>query len=290
MIALMRFLLLGFLCLNTTICHVNAAPELQAYSVHPHDFKKAEKQIRPLLSSEGNLILDQSQRRLLVVDVPEVHEKIGKLYQPWAPTPKNIRIQVSSDSKQAIISDGYSVTGSGRVGNVGIQAGRSGPLQGKIRAIETQNNLNIMQQILVMSGGKGYIKIAEEVPEIIWFAQWGAQYDVLTSYTEWKDIGTQMIVEPFALPNGLIRVRLTPSFSYLLNNQRATQEIQQLSTEVTVADGAEIDLGGINLADKEFAQRFLTSRDSFGSSRRVSIKLRATIEDIGSKPKYIELN
>jgi hypothetical protein len=289
MVAIMRWaLLLIFGSLSGTQAFAGD-PEMQAYSVSGNDFDKCEKLVRPLLNPEGTLVKDQAHHRLIVVDTPEVQSKIGKILPLWAHSPKNIRIQITSQSPQSIVSNGYNVSGQARAGNVTIQNGRSGPVRVQAHAIEREDNLNASLQLLVMSGGKGYINISEEVPDVAWFITWGQPYGLfVTEHVQWRDIGAQMLVEPFALQNDMIRVRLTPSFSYLLNNEHHTIEVQQLSTEVIVANGAEIDLGGLQLSDKEFSQRFFLSQNSLGNSRRVNIKIRASIEDLGPKPNYIE--
>lgn len=287
-----RFLTLRFFILLTIgTLKLNAAPEVQAYQIPDKDPDVVEKQIKPLLSSSGSIVKDNKEHRLLIIDEPEVQKKISLILTPWSPAPKNVRIQVSSTSLGSIQSNGIEVNGRARSGNVVLQSGRTrnGQINVRANSLRGENDINTSQFILVGSGGKGYIKVAEEVPEITWMRQFLPDKTVLSGAMQWRDIGTQMVVEPTVLPNGLIRVSLTPSFSYLVNDQRSSIELHELATEVTVAEGAEIDLGGANFGNnQEFTRNFFLVHEKSGGSRTVQLKLRATVEDLGPKPKYIE--
>jgi hypothetical protein len=139
------------------------------------------------------------------------------------------------------------------------------------------------QQVLVMSGGEAAITVAEEVPHAEWFWTWGGAHGLWPGGawrqgTSWQQVGASLVVQPVVLPDGRIRVRLTPRFSYFLDRRRLTTDVQELATEVVVRDGEEIEVGGVPMHDREFLERFLIGIDRSGSTQQVSIRLKASAE------------
>jgi hypothetical protein len=54
--------------------------------------------------------------------------------------------------------------------------------------------------------------------------------------------------------------------------------VQPLSTEVVVREGEEIDLGGLQMSNQEFKERFLLGVGRSGRTERIQIKLKARVE------------
>jgi hypothetical protein len=94
----------------------------------------------------------------------------------------------------------------------------------------------------------------------------------------WRDVASGMEVEPFALPDGRIRVRLTPYFEYFVGDRREITRVHTLTTEVVANAGEQIALGGVPAEDREFRERFLIGFDRTRGMSQASIRLRATIE------------
>ena len=142
----------------------------------------------------------------------------------------------------------------------------------------SRSSANTQQQLLVMSGGRASIRIAQEIPYTEWFWTWGLDHGLWTPGVQWRDVGTGMEIEPAILPGGRIRVRLTPYFEYLLDAKRQTTKVHQLSTEVVVRAGQDLDLGGVPFEDTAFRERFLIGFDDARATSRATITLRATPE------------
>lgn len=273
------------------VVHAEEAPQIEAYSVGVDEFEAAITLVRPLLSAEGKLIEDRGHHRLLVQDQPAVLRRIGMILQPWTQPPRNIRIRVRSLAPQRATDQGFGVTGRGRVpvGGGAVEVGTPGARNGiqvRGRTTTVQSDFANQQELLVVSGGKASIIIAEEVPEAAWFLDWGRQFSYWPPDVKWRDVGTKMTIEPVAVSDHLIRVKLIPTFSYVVDTKAFAVEVQQVATEVNVANGAEIDIGGLKSSQQEFMQKFLLSRDSSGNSRHVRLLLRATIEDLPPRPRY----
>jgi hypothetical protein len=134
------------------------------------------------------------------------------------------------------------------------------------------------QELVVLSGAKAALRIADEVPYAEWFWTWGIGHGLWVEGVRWRDVATGMEVEPVALPGGRIRVKLTPYFEYFIDTRREVTRVHALATEVVTNDGEEITLGGVPASDTEFRERFLIGYDSARGESQASIALRATVE------------
>ena len=131
---------------------------------------------------------------------------------------------------------------------------------------------------LVLSGGRASLTVAEEGPYSEWLYTWGLGHGLWAQNVVWQQVGTSMVVEPRALGNGTILVRLTPRFDYRAGGSSQTVDVNELSTEVIVRAGEEIALGGVPFRDTDFRERFLAGIDEPGQTARVEMTLRATVE------------
>ena len=187
--------------------------------------------------------------------------------QPPADEPLgNVRVTVSLRWDATDARTGAAVVA--RPGVVGVT--------GDVR--RSQSKANTQQQLLVMSGGRASIRIAQEIPYSEWFWSWGLNHGLWTEGVRWRDVATGMEVEPQILPGGRIRVRLTPYFEYLLDAKRQTTKVHQLATEVVVREGQDLDVGGVPFEDTEFRERFLIGFDNTRATSRATVTLRATVE------------
>jgi len=134
------------------------------------------------------------------------------------------------------------------------------------------------QDLVVLSGGHGRIQVAEQIPYADWFWTWGQGAGLWPAQSvQWRDVGTSLAVEPVVLDDHTIRLRVTPEFSYFLDRERLVSRVQQLSTEVVVREGEEIDLGGL-ISNREFKDRFLLGVARGGQAERMRIRLKARVE------------
>jgi hypothetical protein len=129
-----------------------------------------------------------------------------------------------------------------------------------------------------MSGGRGEIVVAKEVPYADWFQVWGQGYGLWQPAIRWKEVGARMVVEPVVLNEDTLRVRLTPAFSYLVDGRSLTTAVTQLSTEVVAREGQEIDLGGVPFSDRQFLEKFLVGFNESGETAQARITLKVSID------------
>jgi hypothetical protein len=195
--------------------------------------------------------------------------------------PRNVRIVVTGTSERTARRQGIEAAGAGRVGDVRIGGGHFPPESGVVvrgGASRSRSSDHTRQELLVMSGGKGEIVVAEEVPYQDWFLVWGQGQGLWQPGIQWKEVGARMIVEPTIVGNGSLRIRLTPAFTYLVDQQTATTEVTRLSTEVVVREGEELDLGGMPFSDRQFLEKFLVGVDEGGQTIQTRITLKASID------------
>jgi len=129
-----------------------------------------------------------------------------------------------------------------------------------------------------MSGGRGTIRVAEQIPYAEWFWSWGVGQGLWGAQgVSWHDVGTSLDVEPFALDDHTVRLRVTPAFSYFIDRDRRVTRVQQLSTELVVREGEEVDLGGF-ASDQAFSERFMIGVGRSGQKERIRVRLRTRVE------------
>jgi hypothetical protein len=179
---------------------------------------------------------------------------------------RNIRIQVTTNRRET----GY---------QRGVEVGRPGDRGPAVRGglSRSRSGATSVMDLLVMNGGRGSLRVAQEVPHREWLWTWGVGRG-LWSGVAWQNVETSLLVEPLLQPDGRVRVRVTPRFDYVLDARRMTTEVTELSTEVLVSPGQEVSLGGMPVADQEFRERFLVGLDDRGRTVALDMTLRATVE------------
>jgi|SRR5688572_20414575 len=238
---------------------------VETYDVGLMNLRTAASVVRPLLSAEGRVVEDARSRRLIVVDRPDVQRAVAAALRRVVTEARNVRIRVattwSAESGQA--------GGSVRVGRrPRVSAG----------ARDSRSSVRAEQQLLVLSGGEGEIRVAEETPYAEWLFTWGTGRGLWARGTSWHDVGTSMSVVPTVLADGRIHLRITPQLSYRAGGDKGRVAVHQLSTEVVVDAGEEISLGGLPFADQEFSERFFIGLHREHGRQHVDVRVRASVE------------
>jgi len=257
-----------------------AKTEMRVYDLGLTDPGVAADVVRGLLSPEGRVYPEPAQHRLVVSDRPEVHARVAEALRTLNVAPRNIRIEVTArlertDRERQLDASGSVGGGSVRVG-VGRRSARGVEIGGQESRART--TVNARQQLLVLSGGRASLTVAEQVPYAEWLYTWGVTHGLWARNIVWQEVGTSMVVEPRVLGNRTILVRLTPRFDYRAGGNSQAVDVNELSTEVVVREGEEITLGGVPFRDADFRERFLAGVDETGQTARVEMTLRATVE------------
>ena len=240
--------------------------EVETYDLGLTDVGAAAEAVRPLLSPSGRVVEDARNHRIIVVDVPEVQRAVRAALRRVEISARNIRLTVTFRWQGTSDRAGVRLRPPGGTVSVDGDLTRS------------QSTTTSRQELVVLSGGRASLRVADEVPYSDWFWTWGLGRGLWAEGVRWRDVATGMDVEPSILPGGRIRVRLTPYFEYLLDSRRQVTRVHALSTEVVANEGEEIALGGVPADDSEFRERFLIGYDRARGTSQASITLRATVE------------
>ena len=144
--------------------------------------------------------------------------------------------------------------------NIGNQSGpagiRGGIMAGNsaifIRALDTITDTNVMANPKVLALNRQQARVF--VGSRVGYLQTVATETATTQTIEFIDTGIQLAVRPFVSSDGRIRMELAPRIADVVFNQRLsdgrafdvpTENIQEITTNVTVPEGSTVVLGGL---------------------------------------------
>jgi len=168
----------------------------------------------------------------------------------------------------------------GRVSGVIIQGGKArgrGGLALEDSTTRTTRSEGVFT--IVQDGGTASMLVASEVPWTVvgWFRDYATGQGYAVQGTAWQRVGTTLVVSPTILPNGQIRVRLTPQVSYFSPQGDGSIEFNEAATEVIVPNGRAMRIGGATRGINQVTRQILGYRDQRSSSES-SFILTATIQ------------
>lgn len=262
------------------IASLSWASESRLFRVHPLGFGEASlvvEQARGIVGVEGKVTLDEPRNRLLVTATEEQHRQIADLIKQLSVPPRNIQIQVRIRDATHSAAQGWGVSEArgGFILGSGVQI--RGGAAGVFGDTTAQSSQESVQMITVSNGRRAFINVAEEVPFVDWFLEYGVRWGYLRAGTVWRQVGARLLVEPRLVGSGhLIHIKLIPEFSYFLDNQRCETAFVNAATELTVANGQEFTVGS-TAQNREFMSRFLVGYDRNRQQRAVHILLKAAV-------------
>jgi len=168
----------------------------------------------------------------------------------------------------------------GRASGVVIQDGRARG-RGGVALQDTTTRTTRSEGVftIVQDGATASMLVASEVPSSVvgWFRDYATGQGYAVQGTVWQRVGTTLVVSPTILPNGQIRVRLTPHVSYFSPQGDGSIEFNEAATEVIVPNGRAMRIGGATRGINQVTRQILGYRELQASSES-SFILTATIE------------
>ena len=165
-------------------------------------------------------------------------------------------------------------------GGVIVQDGRARG-RGGIAAQDTTTRTTRSDGVftIVQDGGTSSMMVASEVPytALSWFRDYATGQGYAAQATAWQRVGTTLVVRPTILPDGQIRVRLTPKVSYFSPQGDGSIEFNEAATEVIVPNGRAMRIGGSTRGINQVTREILGYREQQSSSES-SFILTATIQ------------
>jgi hypothetical protein len=252
-------------------------PEFKTYPLSLADPSNVVDMVSTLVGTNGKAFYDAPTRRLMLLASSNVHGQVETLMRQLNAPPRNVRIEVRYRGQGLQSEKAASVSGSGAV-IVGSGPTRTSVrLQPRLTDSSTSTESSTAQQLLVMSGRQASIFVGENVPYLEWIMQYGLRSGIYAQEIAWQQVGATLVVEPTVIGDGpMIRVRLTPELSGLVNGNPYRTRFTTVSTDVIVSDGVPIGLGGLK-DHKEFYSHFLIGVDRSGNRQTLDIELTAHI-------------
>lgn len=251
----------------------------EVYNLGFADAPSAVELVKAIIGPTGSVSLDEANHRLLVVATDEGHAQVANMMRKLNVPPRNVRIEVrfiGSSSQQNV---GAGIGASGEiVRDEGITRTKI-KVKPHIENTTITSSSDVAQTLLVASGRQGFLRVGESVPYVDWFMDYGLQYGYLRQRINWKDVGASLIVEPTVMGEGpMIRIRLTPELSGLVDGNVYRTSFSRVATEVVVQDGQTFQIGGLD-KDNDFYSRFLIGFDRSGGQQALNITLTPHIAD-----------
>jgi Flp pilus assembly secretin CpaC len=168
----------------------------------------------------------------------------------------------------------------GRVSGVIIQDGKARG-RGGVALQDTTTRTTRSEGVftIVQDGGTASMLVASEVPVTVvgWFRDDATGQGYAAQGTAWQRVGTTLVVGPTILPNGQIRVRLTPQVSYFSPQGDGSIEFNEAATEVIVPNDRAMRIGGATRGINQVTRQILGYPEQQSSSES-SFILTATIQ------------
>lgn len=132
---------------------------------------------------------------------------------------------------------------------------------------------------VVEDGREGRLVVATEVPypQVAVLQDYATGRGYLAAGVQFQQVGTSLVVRPSVLPDGSIRVRLTPHISYLTATGGGDVEFTEASTELVVPSGRPIALAGVGQRLDAVTRQILGFSAS-QSAARTALTLVVTVE------------
>jgi len=268
---------LGGLCLAARLGF--AEQTLVVYPLGQTEASVAAEVIRPLLSTNDQIIVDARAARLLVRAEGATQAQIAQIMKTLAVPVQNVRIDVEFDDQAQTRESGFGVSGRGQVNwplSGGSPSGGAVVTVKGVNRTETQSHETV-QSLLVASGREASLRVGESVPNIDWFMEYGRYHGVLKGQVTWQDVGSFLVVQPTVIGSGPdIRIRIIPELSGTVEGQPHRIRFASAATEVTVRAGETVSIGGLQ-QDDTFYSRFLFGYEKGGGTRALDIRLTPTL-------------
>jgi hypothetical protein len=198
----------------------------------------------------------------------------GSLGDVAAQSGKQVRVSV--EFRQSSTQSRDALAGSGGV----IVTDRGARSSGRAGVDSTQRRVQTSSAIftIVQDGGQSMLMVASQIPysQVTYYCDYLTGAGYVGGGIEFKDVGTSLKVGAAILPGNQVKVRLTPTISWLSADRSGVIEVNEASTELVVPSGRPVVLGGATTQTHELTRRILGYRAS-ETATETTMALTATI-------------
>jgi hypothetical protein len=187
------------------------------------------------------------------------------------------QVRVAFDFRQSSTQSRDAVDASGRVIITDPGGARA---SGRVGVDSTQRRVRSSTGIftIVQDGGESTLLVASQIPypQVAFYRDYLTGAGYVATGVQFKDVGTSLKVGAVILPGNQVRVRLTPTISWLSADRSGVIEVNEASTELIVPSGRPVVLGGTTTQTHELTRRILGYRAS-ETATETTMALTATI-------------
>ncbi|MBI2368278.1 MAG: hypothetical protein HYV01_25160 [Deltaproteobacteria bacterium] len=193
----------------------------------------------------------------------------------YAQSPRQIKVLL--ESQQLVDQNRQAAQGNG---SVIIRKGTVQP-SGRLGAVERQTTVQRSNGIftLVRDGGESILTVATRVPQqqFLFYRDWATGLGYIARDIVFRDVGTSLKVSAKILPDNQVLLRLTPRISYFSHERAGIVDFTEAQTELIVANGQPVSIGGSTTKMHEVTRQILGFADR-ASSSETSLVVTATIQ------------
>jgi hypothetical protein len=255
-----------------TAADTNEAQVLKTYPLDPHN-EAILATVRALAGADGVVTPDRANSRLLVITTAARHAQLKAAVPGLTFIPRNVQVKVRFQQSGRQQQRGVSVGGRGA--RLEPDPLHRGSLRVQVRAVDNTltTSGDTTQLLTVSSGHAASLFIGTEVPHLDYLMDYLVGRRVLGERISWERVGAQLVVQPTIIGDGPnIAIRIYPQLSGTVAGKPFTRQLIELATEVEVADGRTLQLGGLG-QHAEFYNRFLVGVQQDGTTQALGISL-----------------
>ncbi|MCX7007646.1 MAG: hypothetical protein NTY53_10445 [Kiritimatiellaeota bacterium] len=260
------------LAVAATAADTNEAQTLKTYPLDPNN-EAILATVRALVGKEGVVTPDRANSRVLVITTAARHTQIKAAVPNLAFVARNVQVTVRF--LQAGRQQQRGVSAGGRGTYMEPNPLHKGSLRLHVSAVDnTITTTGDTTQLLTVSSGRAAaLFVGKEVPYLDYLMDYLVGQRVLTERIAWERVGAQLVVQPTIIGDGPnINIRLYPQLSGTVGGKPFTKQFIELATEVEVADGRTLQIGGLG-QHAEFYNRFLVGMQQDGTTQSLNISL-----------------
>jgi type II secretory pathway component GspD/PulD (secretin) len=132
---------------------------------------------------------------------------------------------------------------------------------------------------LVLDGSESILSVATRVPrnQIGYYQNYALGTGYIERQIVFDDVGTSLRVNALILPDGQIKLRLTPRISYFSVQRPGAIDFTEAATELIVPDGQPVSLGGLTSSMHQVTRQVL-GYGGRSSASETELTVTATIQ------------
>lgn len=254
------------LCLFFFALEVRGGTVVEVFQFQYSNAADLEETARGLLSEEGSVSANASKNVLVVMDRPEIVERIRAILAQLDQRPGVIVVEVEfveTDESQYKGMDLQWRAGAGGWTVGTLPSGRG--MESSLSGMASGSHSTKKQFLRLLENRPGRIFVGESVPLTEYFLHFGRRHGYIAENITFKEVGTSFSVTARRAGKGTIEITLDPEVSYY-DRKKESFIVKKASTSVLVGDPGTVVLGGMEGGEDSFTANFL--RGIAGSNSR----------------------